>query len=117
MSRRSLIVLASVVIALATSAVAAGSGGKKAQAPQLKGTWLTAVALTNPPPGVDATFQALDTFVPGGGILVSSSQSHPVARSLAHGTCAHAQGQDFTCTFVWFRFDPVTGVFAGSQRV
>jgi hypothetical protein len=109
--------LACLVLALTTAAVAAGANGKKTQAPQLTGTWITSVSLTNPPPGVDATFQALDTFVPGGGILVSSSQAHPAARSLAHGNCARTQGQVFACTFIWFRFDPAAGTFAGTQRV
>jgi hypothetical protein len=117
MSSRRLVALACFVAALTISAVAAAANGKKAQAPQLKGTWLTSVSLTNPPPGVDATFQALDTFVPGGGILVSSSQSHPTARSLAHGNCVHTDGQTFACTFVWFRFDPTTGGYLGMQRV
>ena len=113
---KSLVPLACFVAALAVSAVAVGANGKKAQAPQLSGTWTTWVSLTNPPPGVDATFQALDTFTPGGGILVSSSQSHPTARSLAHGNCAHTGGRDYACTFVWFRFDP-TGTYIGMQRV
>jgi hypothetical protein len=117
MSNRYLVALACFVAALVVSAVAAGANAKKAPTPQLSGTWITSISLTNPPPGVDATFQALDTFVPGGGILVSSSQSHPTARSLAHGNCTHTHGQTFACTFVWFRFDPSSGSYVGMQRV
>ena len=117
MSNRYLVALACLVGALMVSAGAAGANGKKAQTPQLSGTWLTSITLTNAPPGVDATFQALDTFVAGGGILVSSSQSHPTVRSLAHGNCAHTRGLTFACTFVWFRFDPTSGSYVGMQRV
>ena len=117
MSSRYLFAFVCLVGALTISAVAAGANGKKAQTPQLSGTWITSVSLTNPPPGVDATFQALDTFAAGGGILVSSSQSHPTARSLAHGNCAHTSGRRFACTFVWFRFDPTSGSYIGMQRV
>jgi hypothetical protein len=117
MPNRYLVALACFVAALAATTVAVGATGKKAQAPQLTGTWLTSISLTNPPPGVDATFQALDTFVPGGGIIVSSAQSHPSARSLAHGNCAHGHGETFACTFVWFRFDPTSGTYVGMQRV
>lgn len=117
MSTKYIAALACFVAALMASTVAASASIKKAQAPQLTGTWITTVSLTNPPPGVDATFQALDTFVSGGGILVSSSQSHPTARSLAHGNCARTHDQTYACTFVWFRFDPTTGSYLGMQRV
>lgn len=117
MSTKHLAALACLVVALTAPMAAAAGNGKKAQTPQLSGTWITSVSLTNPPPGVDATFQALDTFVAGGGILVSSSQSHPTARSLAHGNCAHTEGQTYACTFDWFRFDPTTGSYLGMQRV
>jgi len=97
-------------------ALSATSKGKDKEGARLTGTWLTTVTLVNPPPGIDATFQALDTFVAGGGILVSSSQSHPTMRSLAHGNCSHTSARQYACTFVWFRFDP-TGAYLGMQRV
>lgn len=117
MPNKGFLALICLAAALTASGVATGGNGKKTQAPQLSGTWTTSISLTNPPPGVDATFQALDTFIPGGAILVSSSQSHPTARSLAHGNCAHTRGRTFMCTFIWFRFDPTTGNFIGMQRV
>lgn len=114
------ILFAAIVAVAALAATASGalsaSSKPKHQTNQLTGTWQTQVTLTNPPPGVDATFQALDTFVAGGGILVSSSQAHPTARSLAHGNCAHTGERQYACTFVWFRFD-ATGAFVGMQRV
>jgi hypothetical protein len=115
---RTLLAVFAVTVALVVAAgAAAHTAGKPQPAPRLSGTFLTKIALTNPPAGIDATFQALDTFVPGGGILVSSSQSHPTTRSLAHGSCAHTTSNSFTCTFAWFRFDPATGSYVGMQRV
>jgi hypothetical protein len=116
MARRRTLALALLALAVSLAAVSAASGKGK-PTPQLTGTWLTTISLTSPPPGVEAAFQALDTFVPGGGILVSSSQSHPTARGLAHGHCEHGTGRQFTCTFVWFRFDPAAGTYLGMQRV
>ena len=111
------------VAALVVAVLAFNAGGALSAAPKgkegksaLTGTWVTTVTLVNPPPGVDASFQALDTFVAGGGVLVSSSQSHPTMRSLAHGNCSHTGGRQYACTFVWFRFDP-TGAYLGMQRV
>jgi hypothetical protein len=114
--------LATTIIAvgaLALSATGALSAPHKAgdhAANPLVGTWVTSVTLTNPPAGVDGTFQGLDTFVAGGGIIVSSSQSHPTQRSLAHGNYTRTGDRQYACSFVWFRFDP-TGAFAGMQRV
>jgi hypothetical protein len=117
MSSKRTIAVVSAVAALAFASVAAAAGGKGNHgAPQLNGTWLSQVSLVNPPPGIDATFQALNTFVPGGAVLVSSSQGHPTARSLAQGDCTHTAAQQYSCTFVWFRFDP-TGAYIGTQRV
>jgi hypothetical protein len=109
--------LALAVALTGSNALSAAPKAKRPSAPaSLDGTWITTVALVNPPPGIDATFQALDTFVAGGGILVSSSQSHPAARSLAHGNCSHSTGLRYACTFVWFRFDQA-GAPIGMARV
>ncbi len=108
--------VAAAMLALGTTG-ALSAPGKGGSAMQLSGTWMTTVSLVNPPPGIDATFQALDTFVAGGGILASSSQSHPIVRSLAHGNCAHTTGRQYRCMFVWFRYDTTSGAFVGLQRV
>jgi hypothetical protein len=105
------------ITALSAGATGALSASQKPKAPNdLKGTWSTSVTLVNAPPGVDAAFQTLNTFVAGGGLLVSSSQSHAAQRSLAHGNCARTGDREYACTFVWFRFD-LAGTFVGSQRV
>jgi hypothetical protein len=109
---------ATTIVAAVVLAVV-GSGALSAplkDSPQLAGTWLSTVTLLSPPPGVDATFLALNTFTRDGAVLASSNQSNPTARSLAHGEWARAGNRRFTSTFVWFRFDPA-GKPIGTQRV
>jgi len=124
--KRTVIAAATLVAAIAagttaTGALAGGAGGPSQSkvvpiGQQLNGTWQTTVTLSDAPPGIDTTFLALDTFLPGGGLLVSSSASGPNLRSLAHGTWVRTGNRRFSSTFSWFRFDP-TGKFAGTQRV
>ncbi len=83
---------------------------------RLNGTWLTKVTLTDAPPGAPASFSALDTFLPRGGLLVSSSAPNPATRGLAHGTWTHRDHRSFTSSFTWFRFDAM-GQYVGTQHV
>jgi hypothetical protein len=114
--------LAAVVTAItATGALSAGAhnhiGAKTSPVgQQLNGTWTTMVTLTDAPPNVEASFHALDTFLPGGGLLVSSSVANPSLRGLAHGEWVRTGNRQFASTFIWFRFD-TTGAFVGMQRV
>lgn len=82
----------------------------------LGGTWSTHVELTDAPPGAPSSFSALDTFLPGGGLLVSSSAPNPATRGLAHGAWTYRHHRAYTSTFVWFRFDAM-GQYVGTQQV
>ena len=120
-STRKSVIAASMLLALIVSAVTASgafSAGVKTSpvGQQLNGTWTTTVTLTDAPPNVESSFRALDTFLPGGGLLVSSSAANPALRSLAHGEWIRTGNRQFASTFVWFRFD-ATGSFVGTQRV
>ena len=123
-TKRALLTLAALLAtsAIATSAALAATGRDQARtsaAPngqQLNGTWTTTVQLTDAPPGAPTSFNALDTFLPGGSLLVSSSAPSPGLRTLAHGTWIRTGDHRFASTFVWFRFDP-TGQYIGTQRV
>jgi hypothetical protein len=107
--------IASVVL-FAVMVSGALSAPVKDRPSQLAGTWLSTVTLATPPPGVDASFLALDTFSRGGAVLVSSNQVNPGSRSLAHGEWTRIGNRRFASTFTWFRFDP-TGKPIGTQRV
>ncbi len=98
------------------SAATANHSQSRAGDHRLKGTWSTEVTLTDTPPGAPSSFSALDTFLPGGGLLVSSSAPNPSTRGLAHGVWTHRHGRAFTSTFVWYRFDS-TGLYVGTQKV
>jgi hypothetical protein len=122
-TKRALLTLAALLAtgAIATSAALAATGdhARASAAPngkQLNGTWTTTVQLTDAPPGAPTSFNALDTFLPGGSLLVSSSAPGPGLRTLAHGTWIRTGDHRFASTFVWFRFDP-TGQYVGTQRV
>jgi hypothetical protein len=123
-TKRALLTLAALLAtgAIATSAALAATGRDHARtsaAPngqQLNGTWTTTVQLTDAPPGAPTSFNALDTFLPGGSLLVSSSAPNPALRTLAHGTWIRTGDHRFASSFVWFRFDP-TGQYIGTQQV
>jgi hypothetical protein len=83
---------------------------------RLNGTWMTQVTLSDAPPGAPSSFSALDTFLPRGGLLVSSSAPNPAGRGLAHGTWTHQDHRSFTSSFTCFRFDPM-GQYVGTQKV
>jgi hypothetical protein len=120
--KKTLTVLATLVLGTltATTALATTSHHPADHSPssskELNGTWLTSIQLTDAPPGAPSSFNALDTFLPGGGLVVSSSAAGPTLRSLAQGSWTHLGHRNFTSTFVWFRFDP-TGQPLGTQRV
>ncbi len=120
MIRSKTVLVAVALIALtamiSTGAISASAGKQAPKSERLSGTWMTTVTLEDPPPGVAATFRALNTFLPSGELLVSSSVGLPATRSLAHGDWIRTGNRRFASSFVFFRFDPA-GAFIGSQRV
>ena len=120
MMRKKTVLVAVALIALtamvSTGAISASAGKQAPKSQRLSGTWMTTVTLEDPPPGVAASFRALNTFVMSGELLVSSSVGLPATRSLAHGDWIRTGNRRFASSFVFFRFDPA-GAFIGSQRV
>ena len=118
--RKKTVLVAVALIALtamvSTEAISASAGKQAPKSQRLSGTWLTTVTLEDPPPGVAASFRALNTFIMSGELLVSSSVGLPATRSLAHGDWIRTGNRRFASSFVFFRFD-AAGAFIGSQRV
>jgi len=110
------VALTALTAMIAAGAISASAGRKAPKSQHLSGTWMTTVTLEDPPPGIPASFRALNTFLPTGELLVSSSAALPTLRSLAHGDWIRTGNRRFASSFVFFRFDP-TGAFIGLQRV
>lgn len=83
----------------------------------VEGSWMITVTRVNPPPGVPATFKSLMTFAAGGGLVETSSTAGSTRRSPAHGAWERISGRLYATTMVFFRSDPVTGAFVGTQKV
>lgn len=121
-ARTSLALAVTLLAALTLAGSAPGSPTAKSKpkaAPtgqQLGGTWITTIELVNAPPGIEPRFQALNTFLGSGELVVSSSQPNPGLRVLAHGQWVRTGNRRFASTMLWFRFDP-TGKYIGMQRV
>jgi len=107
------VALTTLVALFAAGAISASDGKKNPKSQALSGTWMTTVTLEDPPPGIAASFRALNTFLPSGELLVSSSVGLPSTRSLAHGDWVRTGNRRFASSFLFFRFDPA-GAFIGS---
>lgn len=124
-TRKTMLAVAGVLAAVSTLTTSQALAGTTQHAAgqvrpsiddRMNGSWQTLVELSDAPPGAPTAFSALDTFVPGGGLLVSSSAPNAAGRTLAHGTWTHTGRREFTSTFVWFRFDS-SGAYVGTQEV
>src|SRR5262245_34006607 len=117
MRNRSLVAVAAVIAAIATSAagaIAAGAGGSATQRSgnQIAGSW--DVAVDRPAPLSD--LRSLQTFTRDGSV-VEIANGGTAVRSPSHGAWKHVAGRDYASTIVFFRFDPQTGAYLGTQKV
>ncbi len=124
MHGRRILLAAMTLVAIVFAATGAGGAFSapdeqshdNASGNRLEGTWLSTVTIENPPPGIEATFLALNTFGRSGEVVVSSSQGLPDRRSLAQGEWVRSGDGRYECSFTWFRFD-AAGTYIGTQRV
>ena len=82
----------------------------------LTGTWIVTVTRENPPPTVQPTFQSLMTFTGSGG-MIETSNTGTALRGPAHGAWIRTGQRRFVTNMVFFRFNPATGAFLGTQQV
>jgi hypothetical protein len=82
----------------------------------VEGSWVVTVTRLNPPPNVPPTFKSLMTFDSGGG-LTETSNTGTTLRGPAHGSWESVEGRSYATTMLFFRFNPQTGAFLGTQRV
>jgi hypothetical protein len=104
------VVLAIMVSLTVTQATQGG------EAEQLAGTWQVEVTQRNCQTGAAIrTYPALFTYVPGGSLLGTSTDTSPALRTPAHGIWQHTGGRNFTATWIFFRFNP-DGTYAGTVQ-
>lgn len=117
MRNRTLVAVAAVIAAIATSAagaIAAGAGGSAAQrsANQLAGSW--DVAVDRPAPLSD--LRSLQTFTRDGSVI-EIANGGTALRTPSHGAWKRITGREYASTMVFFRFDPQTGAYLGTQKI
>jgi hypothetical protein len=114
---RSLLALVAVVAATAMSAVgaltAAGRGSSaESSGNTLAGSW--DVAIDRPPPLSD--LRSLQTFT-GSGSVVEIANGGTALRTSSHGAWERVNGRTYASTIVFFRFNPATGAYLGTQKI
>ena len=106
-----LIALTIIVAAGAISAAAAGNDLEHSSAHAIVGTWDVNLTLAGLPPG-----RVLATFDGDGG-TVESANAPPALRGASHGAWRRIGPNLFAMTRVFFRFNPQTGAYLGTQKV
>jgi hypothetical protein len=83
---------------------------------RLTGTWVVTVTRENPPANAPPTFESLMTFTSDGGML-ETSNTGTTLRGPAHGAWTRTGPRQFETSMLFYRFNPATGAFLGSQQV
>ena len=104
-------ILALAMMVAAVSASAAKTPRKAGAGYALVGTWDVTLSLPGQPPG-----RVLATFA-GDGTTVESAAAPPALRGASHGAWERIGPYLFSVTRIFFRFNPQTGAFLGTQKV
>jgi len=100
----------------AMSASAAKSDLANGSAHSLVGSWDVTITLLNPPPGVPPVQRSFATFNKDGG-TVETANAAPALRGSSQGVWERIRPNLFAVTRVFFRFNPQTGAYLGTQKV
>ena len=106
--------LFALLVMVATGAVSASvtkDPPKASAAYAIVGTWDVALSFPGQPPG-----RVLATFA-GDGTTVESPAVPAALRGASHGAWERIEPHVFSVTRVFFRFNPQTGAFLGTQKV
>jgi len=108
------ITLLALTVMVATGAMSASAARKDSghsSAHALVGSWDVILTLPGLPPG-----RVLATFTRDGG-TVESANAAPTLRGASHGAWERLEPNLFAVTRVFFRFNPQTGAYLGTQKV
>jgi hypothetical protein len=97
-------------LAIAQTAQANSAGGSVA--PELEGTWLVTVTISDGTP----PFASLVTYARGGALTVTDSSVAPALGNVYQGTWTRTGSQAFAFTFLGFQYD-AQGAFSNYLRV
>jgi|SRR5215211_2710841 len=111
-SLASVITLVAVAAMAAAAAIYASSGddGRSQGANEIIGSWELTVDRGPQLPPV----KGLTTYTRGHSVVGTGNL---LTRGPSHGTWEHLSGRLYADTHVFFRFDPATGTFLGTQRI
>jgi hypothetical protein len=100
-----------IAVALAaTGAISASAANDDSSANQLVGSWQLTV---NRGPALPL-IKGLTTYTPGHSLI---GTANVLVRGPAHGAWEHVSGRVYADTHIFFRFDPTTGTFLGTQKI
>ena len=106
-------VIALIVVTSIVAVGASASSGKRHDAGnQIAGTWIVNVVRPAPAPPLTS----LQAFTAAGSVIESANDGS-ASRSPAYGSWERVEGRHYANTTVFFRFDPQTGAWIGSQKI
>jgi hypothetical protein len=100
---------------IAAGAVSADNGGDSQGQPsgnQLAGTWIVTVNRTAPLPPLTSL-----QVITRDGSVIEMANEWQAARSAAYGSWEHLERRLYASTTSFFRFNPQTGEYLGTQKV
>jgi hypothetical protein len=100
----------------AMSASAAKSYPANGSAHSIVGSWDVTITLVSPPPGVPPVQRSFATFNKDGGTVETANVPGGL-RGSSHGAWERIRPNLFAVTRVFFRFNPQTGAYLGTQKV
>jgi hypothetical protein len=97
----------------AVGALSAAAGdGQKGKTDQLVGSWDVTVDRAEPL----SDLRSLQSFV-GSGSVIEMANAGTALRTQSHGAWERIAGRRYASTIVFFRFNPATGAYAGTQKI
>ena len=117
MSRRTAVVslIALVAAAMIAGAVSADDGddsGGRSSGNQIVGTWIVTVNRPAPLPPLTS----LQVFTRGGSVIETANE-WPATRTESFGSWERVERRLYASTTIFFRFNPQTGAYLGTQKI
>ena len=106
------LVTAAMLAAGAVSAADGGDSPEQSSGNQLVGTWIVTVNRAAPLPPLTS----LSVFTPDGSVVEMASEWQ-AGRSASYGSWERLERRFYASTMIFFRFNPQTGEYLGTQKI